>query len=76
MVHRPNRLVDIFDTMRKYHLEPKRMRLVYPYANKAANMVLIEAVREVIPSLLLKNRLLYTRRTVLTLMRFLKCMNR
>ena len=35
MVHRPNRLVDIFDTMRKYHLEPKRMRLVYPYANKA-----------------------------------------
>ena len=45
MVHRPNRLVDIFDTMRKYHLEPKRMRLVYPYVNKAANMVLIEAVK-------------------------------
>jgi len=45
MVHRPNRLVDIFDTMRRHHLEPKRMRLVYPYANKAANMVLIEAVK-------------------------------
>ncbi len=45
MVHRPNRLVDIFDTMRKHHLEPKRMRLVYPYVNKAANMVLIEAVK-------------------------------
>ena len=45
MVHRPNRLVDILDTMRKYHLEPKRMRLVYPYVNKAANMVLIEAVK-------------------------------
>ena len=45
MVHRPNRLVDIFDTMRKYHLEPKRIRLVYPYVNKAANMVLIEAVK-------------------------------
>ena len=27
------------------HLEPKRMRLVYPYVNKAANMVLIEAVK-------------------------------
>lgn len=45
MVHRPNRLVDIFDTMRRHHLEPKRMRLVYPYVNKAANMVLIEAVK-------------------------------
>ena len=38
-------IVNIFDTMRKYHLEPKRMRLVYPYVNKAANMVLIEAVK-------------------------------
>lgn len=45
MVHRPNRLVDIFDIMRRHHLEPKRMRLVYPYVNKAANMVLIEAVK-------------------------------
>lgn len=45
MVHRPNRLVDIFDTMRKYHLEPKRMRLVYPHEDKPANMVLIEAVK-------------------------------
>lgn len=45
MLHRPNRLVDIFDTMRRQHLEPKRMRLVYPYVNKAANMVLIEAVK-------------------------------
>ena len=45
MVHTPNRLVDIFDTMRRHHLEPKRMRLVYPYVNKAANMVLIEAVK-------------------------------
>lgn len=45
MVHRPHRLVDIFNEMREYHLEPKRMRLVYPYINKPANMVLIEAVK-------------------------------
>lgn len=45
MVHRPNRLVDIFDTMRRHHLEPKRLRLVYPYKDKPANMVLIEAVK-------------------------------
>lgn len=45
MVHRPNRLVDIFNELRKVHLEPKRMRLIYPYENSEANMVLIEAVK-------------------------------
>lgn len=45
MVHRPRRLVDIFELCRKYKLEPKRMRLVHPYENKDANMVLIEAVK-------------------------------
>ena len=44
-VHRPSRIVEIFETMRKYRLEPKRMRLVYPYVDKAPNMVLIEGVR-------------------------------
>ena len=44
-VHRPSRLVEIFEAMRKYKLEPKRMRLVYPYVNKEPNMVLIEGVR-------------------------------
>ena len=34
MVHRPFRLVDIMVLMREYHLEPKRMKLVYPYMSK------------------------------------------
>lgn len=45
MVHRPHRLVDIFETMRKYRLEPKRMRMIHPHMSDAANMVLIEAVK-------------------------------
>ncbi len=44
MVHRPNRLVDIFYELRQVHLEPKRMRLVYPYENSESNMVLLESV--------------------------------
>ena len=28
-----------------HHLEPKRMRLVYPFVDKEPNMVLIEAMR-------------------------------
>ena len=45
MVHRPFRLVEIMLELTKYKLEPKRMQLVYPYADKEPNMVLIEAVR-------------------------------
>lgn len=45
MVHRPFRLVDIFVMLRQYGLEPKRMKLVYPFVDKDPNMVLIEATR-------------------------------
>lgn len=44
-VHRPFRLVEIFTLMKEYKLEPKRMRLVYPFVDKEPNMVLIEGVR-------------------------------
>ena len=45
MVHRPFRLVEIFEVMTRYHLEPKRMKMVYPFADREANMVLVEGVR-------------------------------
>jgi len=45
LVHRPFRLAEIFATLQKYKLEPKRMQLVYPFVDKEPNMVLIEAVR-------------------------------
>ena len=45
MVHRPFRLVEIFNTLTKYRLEPKRLKLVYPYIDKEPNMVLIEALK-------------------------------
>lgn len=45
MVHRPFRLAEIMALLQEYRLEPKRMRLVYPYVDKEPNMVLIEANR-------------------------------
>lgn len=45
MVHRPHRLAEIITSLKTYKLEPKRMKLVHPFADKEANMVLIEAVR-------------------------------
>ena len=45
MVHRPFRLSEIMCLMHQYGLEPKRMRLVYPFIDKEPNMVLIEGLR-------------------------------
>ncbi len=45
MVHRPFRLAEILSLMVQYKIEPKRMRLVYPYVDREPNMVLIEGLR-------------------------------
>ncbi len=45
LVHRPFRLAEIITALVRLRLEPKRLRLVYPYVDKEPNMVLIEAVR-------------------------------
>jgi tRNA1Val (adenine37-N6)-methyltransferase len=45
MVHRPFRLTEIFCLMHEYKLEPKRMKLVYPFVDKEPNMVLIEGLK-------------------------------
>lgn len=45
MVHRPRRMVEIIEVMRKYKIEPKRIKLVHPFANREANMILIEGRR-------------------------------
>jgi tRNA1(Val) A37 N6-methylase TrmN6 len=50
-VHRAGRLGDIIALMRKYKIEPKRMRLVYPKQGAEANMVLIEGIRDGKPDL-------------------------
>ncbi|MFC6202331.1 tRNA1(Val) (adenine(37)-N6)-methyltransferase [Lactiplantibacillus nangangensis] len=44
-VHRPERLDDLFMTMRAHHLAPKRLRFVHPKADREANMVLIEMIK-------------------------------
>ena len=45
LVHRPFRLAEIMGMLMKYRLEPKRMRLVYPYVDREPNMVLLEACK-------------------------------
>lgn len=45
MVHRPFRLAEIMTVLTAHHLEPKLMRLVYPFVDKEPNMVLLECIR-------------------------------
>ena len=45
MVHRPDRLIEIITLMRKYNIEPKKIRLVYPKLGKNANILLIEGIK-------------------------------
>lgn len=45
LVHRPHRLIEIITALKSVGMEPKRMKMVHPFVDKEANMVLIEAVR-------------------------------
>lgn len=42
IVHRPERLVDIVEEMRKNNIEPKKIRFIYPKIGKEAHVLLIE----------------------------------
>lgn len=46
MVHRPERLIDIFELMRKHKIEPKRVQMIQPNIKKAPNIVLVEGQRD------------------------------
>ena len=42
MVHKPERLAEILKKMSDSGLEPKSLRIVYPYADREPNMILVE----------------------------------
>ena len=44
LIHRPERLAELMETLRTTGLEPKRLRMVHSFAEEKAVMVLIEAV--------------------------------
>lgn len=46
LVHRPQRLVELMETLSASRLAPKRLKFVHPSLEKEANMVLIEAVKD------------------------------
>ena len=61
MVHLPERMAEILNVMSHEGLEPKRLQLVHPYANKKPNILLVEGIRggkpglDVLPPLIVYN---------------------
>ena len=51
LVYPAQQMFSIMSKLRSHHLEPKVFRLAYPYINKPANLVLIEAVKDAKPTL-------------------------
>lgn len=51
IVHRPERLIEIIEEMKKNRIEPKRIQLIYPGKDKEANILLIEGVKNGNPGL-------------------------
>jgi len=46
MIHRPNRLCDIFESLKKHNFSVKRLQFVQPQINKEPTMVLIESQKD------------------------------
>ena len=51
IVYPASQLLFLMTKLRSFHLEPKRFQLVYPYSEKPANLVLLEAVKDAKPTL-------------------------
>lgn len=58
LVHRPFRLAELMVTLSNHHLEPKRMRLVHPFADREPNMVLLDCVRGARPRITVEKPLI------------------
>jgi tRNA1Val (adenine37-N6)-methyltransferase len=57
IIHLPERLADVMAAMRQHNLEPKRLRFVHSNLQSEAKMVLIEAVKEGRPGVLVERPL-------------------
>ena len=57
IVHRPERLVDILSIMRKYKIEPKKMRFVYANIKAMPKLVLIQGIKNAKPFLKVESNL-------------------
>lgn len=57
IVHRPERLVDLIEYMRKYKIEPKKIKFVYSNSEAIPKLVLIQGIKNAKPFLKIEKNL-------------------
>ncbi len=45
MVHRTDRFFEVIDLLKKYHLEPKKIQMIYPKEDSPSNLFMVEATK-------------------------------
>lgn len=58
IIHRTDRLIDIINYMQKNNIEPKRIKLIYPFSKSVSNLVLIEGSKDGKKGLMIENPLI------------------
>ncbi len=58
VVHRPERLIEILDIMRKYNIEPKKIKMVFQNIESSSKLVLIEGQKGGNPGLKVESPLI------------------
>lgn len=58
MVHRPDRLTDVLEGMRRLRIEPKILRLVCPREGEAPSLILVKGIRNGKPGLTIMPQLI------------------
>lgn len=61
LVHRPNRLAELFQLMHEQRLEPKQLRMVQSYSDQKPVLVLVEGIKGAKPDLQVKEPLVIYR---------------
>ncbi len=51
MIHRPERLAQIFESLARHSLQPKQLQFIQPFEDEGANLVLIEARKNAQPGI-------------------------
>lgn len=58
IVHRTDRLIDIITSMKQNNIEPKRIKIIYPFKESKSNLVLVEGAKNGKPGLQIEKSLI------------------
>ena len=52
LIYPTSGMLNLFEALRKRHLEPKRLRMIHPFVDKPSNLFMVEAMKDAKPGIL------------------------